>query len=246
MTFQVRESLTHRGQERPIWGLPLDPYFNKGKPSPFVAPPSNCWRGYVGTWEIRNDALHLVAIEGSGKGWMRIGLDELFPGHAGSVEATWFSGEITPDDVVLPEDNWRIRTRELTNRPVQFLWFILIIHRGQLLLEESIDLKSGAVESRLTRQVERLFSDQELVFLQAVRSKPDGPALKLIYADWLEERGDARSDLLRSEVECTRNQGYRRRSIELGCSRGRQDIASGHVDPNDMAWFWRQLVGIPG
>lgn len=37
----------------------------------------------------------------------------------------------------------------------------------------------------------------EDIFLRAIRQAPDDPAPRLIYADWLEEQGDARSALLR-------------------------------------------------
>jgi uncharacterized protein (TIGR02996 family) len=32
----------------------------------------------------------------------------------------------------------------------------------------------------------------EAAFLQAIRDRPDDDALRLIYADWLDERGDGR------------------------------------------------------
>jgi uncharacterized protein (TIGR02996 family) len=34
-------------------------------------------------------------------------------------------------------------------------------------------------------------------FVEAIRAAPDDHALRLVYADWLEERGDARGQLLR-------------------------------------------------
>ncbi|SRR5579871_3008402 len=37
-------------------------------------------------------------------------------------------------------------------------------------------------------------------FLAAIRANPDDDALRLVYADWLEERGDVRSELLRLEL----------------------------------------------
>src|SRR5262249_52726206 len=41
-------------------------------------------------------------------------------------------------------------------------------------------------------------------FLRAVFHQPDDDTLRLIYADWLEERGDPRGDFLRLEVELHR------------------------------------------
>jgi uncharacterized protein (TIGR02996 family) len=40
-----------------------------------------------------------------------------------------------------------------------------------------------------------------LAFLQAIKEKPDDDAARLIFADWLEERGDARGELIRVQVE---------------------------------------------
>src|ERR1700731_920780 len=38
---------------------------------------------------------------------------------------------------------------------------------------------------------------EEATFLQALNEKPDNAALRLVFADWLEERGDPRGELLR-------------------------------------------------
>jgi uncharacterized protein (TIGR02996 family) len=38
-------------------------------------------------------------------------------------------------------------------------------------------------------------------FVRAILENPHDPQLRLIFADWLEERGDARGDFLRLEVE---------------------------------------------
>jgi uncharacterized protein (TIGR02996 family) len=203
----------------------LDSYFDKGRPSPFVAPGSNCWRGYVGTWEIRDDALHLVAIEGTGKGWMRIGLDELFPEHPGTVEATWFSGEIVSD-----------------GQSQLFFWLALVVYRGKLLLEETIDLTSGVSQTRLTKHVEGLFPSEEIAFLHAIHANADNSTQKLVYADWLEERGDPRSDLMRTGVEQLKKDGPVRR---WGEQMHRQDIPSGYIPSENIKWYWQRLAAIP-
>ncbi|MFO0926049.1 MAG: SUMF1/EgtB/PvdO family nonheme iron enzyme [Gemmataceae bacterium] len=40
-------------------------------------------------------------------------------------------------------------------------------------------------------------SPMETAFLQSLCEEPDNPALRLVYADWLEEQGDPRSELVR-------------------------------------------------
>lgn len=38
-------------------------------------------------------------------------------------------------------------------------------------------------------------------FLEAIEAAPNDVACRLVYADWLEERGDARGELIRIEEE---------------------------------------------
>jgi uncharacterized protein (TIGR02996 family) len=59
-------------------------------------------------------------------------------------------------------------------------------------------------------------------FLRAILSAPEDSALRLIYADWLEERGDPRADYLRLEARLAAlpvgdeaARGLRRRMVEL-------------------------------
>jgi hypothetical protein len=138
MTFQVRETLIYRSQPRRIRALPLE---HSGHPVPdFGVRSSGCWRGYEGTWELRDDFLHLLQLAAPHGHGRQDGLDEMFPDHSGSVEATWFSGEIVPDDVVDPENQSLVDMYTLNKWPLQFEWFILVVHRGKLLLETAVDL----------------------------------------------------------------------------------------------------------
>jgi len=43
--------------------------------------------------------------------------------------------------------------------------------------------------------------NDEIAFLRAIANAPDDDAPRLVYADWLEERGDARAEFVRLEVE---------------------------------------------
>src|SRR6185369_1172947 len=129
MTFQVRETLIYRGQQRRIRALPLE---HSGRPVPdFGVMSSGCWRGYEGVWEIRDEALHLVQVAAPHGHGGQDGLAEMFPGHTGSVEATWFSGEIVPDDVDNPEDHSLVELETLNDMPPRFHWFTLVVHRGK-------------------------------------------------------------------------------------------------------------------
>jgi uncharacterized protein (TIGR02996 family) len=166
----------------------------------------------------------------------------MFPQHTGSVEATWFSGEIVPDDVVDPEDQSLVRFYTLNGRPLQFLWFALVVHRGKLLLEEAIDLRGGVTQARLTKHVGELFPSPEVAFLHAIRANAADSGPTLVYADWLEERGDPRGQLLRAEVGRLSKEGPRRMWAEKNY---RQDIPTGYVPPENMLWYWRRVAAVP-
>src|SRR5688572_24912764 len=139
MTFQMRDTLRYRGQDRPIRALPLQSF--GGRLPQFPGLSSACWRGYLASWEVRDDTLHLVAFKGPFRGPPPNALGPLFPGNSGSVEADWFSGEVPADDVIGRPDDEFVRYRQWSEREVQFLWFVLIVHRGKVLLEETIDLE---------------------------------------------------------------------------------------------------------
>jgi hypothetical protein len=66
MTCQQSDILIHRGERLSLCATPLETYFeNRSKARPtFICPSSCLWRGYVATWEIRDQMLYLVGIEG--------------------------------------------------------------------------------------------------------------------------------------------------------------------------------------
>lgn len=50
-------------------------------------------------------------------------------------------------------------------------------------------------------------------FIDAILAAPDDTALRLVYADWLEERGDLRAEFLRLDVEARRGGGVPHRRV---------------------------------
>jgi len=57
---------------------------------------------------------------------------------------------------------------------------------------------------------------EDFSFLRAIVDQPDDEALRLIYADWLEDRGDPRAEFLRLEVELHRlGKGDKKRKTTL-------------------------------
>jgi uncharacterized protein (TIGR02996 family) len=55
----------------------------------------------------------------------------------------------------------------------------------------------------------------EEAFLQAIREDPDDDAPRLVYADWLEERGDPRAELIRIQLELARTDEHDDNRLDL-------------------------------
>ncbi len=98
-TAQIPEKILYEGESGSLFTNPMETYFTKGTPRPeFAAPHTACWRGYIGTWEIREDTLYLVDI----KAWMRdregkitpVEFEALFPGKTKPMKADWFTGTL--------------------------------------------------------------------------------------------------------------------------------------------------------
>ena len=62
MTAQVKERIIIDGEKYPLlnaFSLPEGDLIIQHKKG-IIEQSSNCWRGYVGTWEIRDDKLYLI------------------------------------------------------------------------------------------------------------------------------------------------------------------------------------------
>lgn len=94
MTAQVPENLTYMGKQHEMCDEPLADYFELASVEPpFVGLNSACWRGYIGTWEIKDDRLYLIELEGRiGSG--EANLETLFPGFPERVFAHWYTGTV--------------------------------------------------------------------------------------------------------------------------------------------------------
>jgi hypothetical protein len=92
MTAQIPETLILDGQELAMCSEPLGDYFRFSGTRPALAETCTAlWRGYVGTWEIRDDRLYLIGIAGEYQDGSPVTLDSLFPGYPERVFAHWFS-----------------------------------------------------------------------------------------------------------------------------------------------------------
>lgn len=87
MTAQVHERLVYDGEELSMACAPPvptgHPRVRRGDDPPGPVMNTACWRGYQGTWEIRDGRLYLVGLSGNME---LVGSDPIF--------AEWFSGTL--------------------------------------------------------------------------------------------------------------------------------------------------------
>jgi hypothetical protein len=94
MTAQVKDKLFYKGTEFSIATGPLGQYFSKSNLKPnFIFTGTANWRGYVGTWEIIDNKLFLIELNGYKAYQEKVGLECIFPDQK-KVFADWFNGEI--------------------------------------------------------------------------------------------------------------------------------------------------------
>jgi hypothetical protein len=107
MTAQVPEMLLWEGIPLPMHCFPLETYFRlRGTKPPIQWRDTACWRGYAGTWEVRERRLYLVALDGLLDDDSRLTLSTVFPGFPERVFAHWFTGSLElglgePSDVTM-------------------------------------------------------------------------------------------------------------------------------------------------
>lgn len=95
MTAQIVEQLRYQEEDLPMFSNPLELYFVLGGNRPdFQSTSTALWRGYVGNWEIIDDRLYLVKLQGILGDGSEVELSNVFPGFSDRVFAHWFSGKI--------------------------------------------------------------------------------------------------------------------------------------------------------
>ena len=95
MTAQIGEKLSYEGQEVSICNEPLGDYFAFAGIDPgFEFTCTALWRGYVGTWEIRNGRLYPIGLTGMLKTGSEANVATFFPDHPDRVFAHWYSGTL--------------------------------------------------------------------------------------------------------------------------------------------------------
>tara|TARA_X000000368_G_C22707528_1_gene569549 strand:+ start:105 stop:539 length:435 start_codon:yes stop_codon:yes gene_type:complete len=95
MTAQLKEILIYKGNKVGMATEPLAPYLKNRKDINFSFRSTACWRGYFGTWELRDKKLFIIALKACTDEYRNyeVDLNYLFSGK-NEVLADWFSGEI--------------------------------------------------------------------------------------------------------------------------------------------------------
>ena len=97
VTIQVRETLMYDGLKYGIREEPLEQYLSKLKERPVLdSGKTLCWRGYYGTWQLKDNKLYLVELIAYGPNYLDYSIDYIFPGES-VVFADWYS-----DTIVIP------------------------------------------------------------------------------------------------------------------------------------------------
>jgi hypothetical protein len=93
-TVQRPERLVYEEKQFLLLSTPLESFLSALAKRPYFGPGGNTAlaRGYVGKWEIRNGFLYLVGLLGADD--KPINLTAVFPGRAGEIKASWFSGDM--------------------------------------------------------------------------------------------------------------------------------------------------------
>lgn len=198
MSQEAPDRLILDGRERSLISEPLERYLRENCP---VRPDFRFHdgvnsRGYVATWEVRpDDTLWLTRLQtrlpddGPDPGLRLLFLDETTP-----IPAKWVSQKLRS-----PDGNRRYDHRGYSSRYASET--ILTVFEGQVVVIEEHQGGTGRRSSeRLTTHLERIFGTEEGAFLRAVHAAPEDSAPRLVYADWLDERGDTRAEMIRFAV----------------------------------------------
>ena len=104
MAAQQPDRIVIDGVTLQLYSNPLEEYWiHSAKKRPAFIAHTYCERGYIATWEIRNNQLYLIDLEGnfihrsflSGKSKLRLSIQTLFSTYTGNgVLAQWFTGKL--------------------------------------------------------------------------------------------------------------------------------------------------------
>jgi len=105
LTIQAGDILSYNGEKTTIATEPLKSYLETRSDVGFIFKSTGLVRGYIGTWEIKNNQLYLISLLGFVDNNKKVDLSYLFPNKT-EVFADWFSGDIRiPEGELLKKIN---------------------------------------------------------------------------------------------------------------------------------------------
>lgn len=106
MTVQLAEELLLNGKKYLMRSYPLSSFVELGgKLPPFAPTCTALWRGYVGTWEVRDERLYLISLRGELENGQAATLRSVFPEFPERVFAHWFSGVVRVTRAIVSEQD---------------------------------------------------------------------------------------------------------------------------------------------
>ena len=92
MTSQEPDIILYQNEKNSLYSNPLEGYFTLHPPRPpFQMTKTSNWRGYVATWEIVEDRIFLIELDGNIKGMGTFKMKDLFPESPKRVFADWIN-----------------------------------------------------------------------------------------------------------------------------------------------------------
>lgn len=142
MAAQLPDKIFLNGEYQHLYSNPLEHYWIRAdKKRPAFQPLPNCRRGYVASWEVKENQLFLKDIDGNyeksslffGKQTQRYGIKLLFPKSGNRlVKANWFSGKLR-----IPQGKMTIYDEDYGSRFEQEI--IITVEKGDIVKMVTID-----------------------------------------------------------------------------------------------------------
>jgi len=236
MTAQIGDRLIFQGETVVLFSNPLESYFDDAHPRPkFPRASTACWRGYVATWQIGVENLFLQAIDSEERMWRseerpreNALWDLVFPDSPSPVLADWYTGELR-----IPRGE-RLEYVHMGYASRYERELYLSLEEGEIFLSELRDQDGKILDNTLFRRPPSIRNDDDWAFILAAREQPDDATRRLVYADWLQERGDLRADVIRTMNE-------HQQDPKNESARKVATTAIEAVQPKQ--WSWLQLMG---
>jgi hypothetical protein len=147
-TQQSYEAIIYKGKERWLMEYPLEAYLEPLGQRPRVIRKwrnTGLYRGYIGTWEIKDDHLWFLSYECYGgwifSKWKSGKMKALNKDWRAPVKATWYTGELC-----LPSGRYLAEMEDIYLEPRYERYRMIKIQKGKVVGERVIDNQTKLAE----------------------------------------------------------------------------------------------------